>query len=272
MIERGHLDDAVRQAAQRHRERRDLGAPVVGVGDHDDVGGEQVPVLGEQRAQRRRAGLLLPLDEHRHPDRADRRHARGRPPDALRCRPCRRRYPGRTAGRRVPSVRTAATPTATASPSGCTSWWAYSSTVGAPGGRGMACDDRRRAACADDADVAETRFRQQLRHRFGAAVHLVAAGRVGPHRLDADQILEIGTHGWQHFPDTGDEITHPTEASRSPIARERAQTVPRADAACRHADTRDTRAARGRTEPATEPPAPPPLRRCRLRASTTSGW
>ena len=53
VVERGDLDDAVGQAAQRHRQRRDLGAPVVRVGDHDHVGGQRVAVGGQQSAQRR---------------------------------------------------------------------------------------------------------------------------------------------------------------------------------------------------------------------------
>ena len=55
----------------------------------------------------------------------------------------------------------------------------------------MTCNDRRRATFADDANVAEARFRQQLCHRICATPDLVAASWVGPHGLDADEILEI---------------------------------------------------------------------------------
>jgi hypothetical protein len=53
VVERRNLDDAVGQPAQGHRQRRDLGAPVVRVGDHDHVGGQQVPVRGEQGTEGR---------------------------------------------------------------------------------------------------------------------------------------------------------------------------------------------------------------------------
>ena len=69
VVERGDLDHAVRESAKRHGQRRDVGAPVVRVGDDDDVGGQQVAVRGQQPRQRRRARLLLPLDEDRHADR-----------------------------------------------------------------------------------------------------------------------------------------------------------------------------------------------------------
>ena len=56
----------------------------------------------------------------------------------------------------------------------------------------MARDDRGRTALGDDPHIVESRLRQQLRHRLGAALHLVATSRVGPHRLDAHQVLEVG--------------------------------------------------------------------------------
>jgi len=51
MVERGNLDHAVGQAAQRNRQRRCVGAPVVRVGDDDHVGGQRVAVGGEQPDQ-----------------------------------------------------------------------------------------------------------------------------------------------------------------------------------------------------------------------------
>ena len=70
-LEHRDLDDDVRQATQARGERGDVDGGVGGVGDHDDVGREGVAVLGEQRGQRRRPGLLLALDEqqdaHRRP-------------------------------------------------------------------------------------------------------------------------------------------------------------------------------------------------------------
>jgi hypothetical protein len=53
----------------------------------------------------------------------------------------------------------------------------------------MLRDDRGRTALADDPDIAKTRLRQQIRYRLRASVHLIAPARVGPHRLDPDQVL-----------------------------------------------------------------------------------
>ena len=53
-------------------------------------------------------------------------------------------------------------------------------------------DDGRGAALADDLDVRETGRPRQLGDLPGAAVHLVAAGGVRPHRLDAHQIFGLG--------------------------------------------------------------------------------
>ncbi|BBX86892.1 hypothetical protein MAUB_47650 [Mycolicibacterium aubagnense] len=44
---------------------------------------------------------------------------------------------------------------------------------------------------------------------------LVVPRRVGPHRLDADQVLQVGTHRRQHLTDSGDEITHAPKANSS---------------------------------------------------------
>jgi hypothetical protein len=174
---------------QSARPRSDTVSDGISV-DHDDVGGKQVPVRGEQGAKRWGAGLLLPLDEHRHADgriaavcpeggqmRCDARlvvrgAAAVQPAVAFRRlerrrRPLRRVALGLYVVVRIEQHRR------------CSGW------------RRMARDDRRRTAFADDADVAETRVRQQLCYRVRATPDLVAAGRVGPHGLDADEILEI---------------------------------------------------------------------------------
>ena len=57
--------------------------------------------------------------------------------------------------------------------------------------RRMPGDDGGCTALADDLHVIETGLRQQIRRGLGAALHLSAAGRVGPDRFDADQGLEI---------------------------------------------------------------------------------
>ena len=120
------LDHAVDQPAQRRGQARDADRPVRRVGDDDDVGREQVAVRVQERGERRRADLLLALDEHRdadaevvaeHPQRADvrddarlvvRRAAAVQPPVALgrlerRACPSPRRPPaaGRRGGRRA---------------------------------------------------------------------------------------------------------------------------------------------------------------------------
>lgn len=58
----------------------------------------------------------------------------------------------------------------------------------------VAGDHRRGSPLGHDLHVAEPRRRQQFCHRGGAALHLAAAGRVGPHRLDADEIFQIAAH------------------------------------------------------------------------------
>ena len=77
--------------------------------------------------------------------------------------------------------------------------------------------------------------------RLGAAMHLVAAGRVGPHRLDPHQVLEIVAHRWQHLAHAFDQIAHGLEAS----AQLRARATHASVAACRRA-TATAAARRGR--------------------------
>src|SRR5690606_29570290 len=62
-VQGADLHDHRYQAAQGGGERRDTGVPVAGVGDDDDVGGEEVGVLLEEVRQVRRADLLLSFDE-----------------------------------------------------------------------------------------------------------------------------------------------------------------------------------------------------------------
>ncbi len=198
MVQGGDLDHAVDQPAQRNRQRRDFGAPIVRVGDDDHVGGQRVAVGGEQPAQRRRPGLFLAFHKDGH---AHRRFAAVRPEcRQMRCDAClvigaaaavqspvafgrleRRRYPltviafglhvvvgieqhgGRTRRRRIGS------------------------------------DDRRRATLLDDPHVIKTGLRQQVYHPLCAALHLVTPGGVGPHRFDSHQFLEIAPHRRQHL-------------------------------------------------------------------------
>ncbi len=76
-------------------------------------------------------------------------------------------------------------------------------------------DHRGRTAFSDDPDLGKARFRQQLCHGLGAAVHFVAPRRVGPHRLDADQILQIGPDRRQHLLDPLHDISHGDDISRT---------------------------------------------------------
>ena len=221
VVESGDLDHTVRESAQRHRQRRDVGAPVVRVRNDDDVGREQVAMRREQARQRRRTGLLFALDEHRHTDR--RRPAVGAECGQMRCDAClvvggaapvqppvalgrleRRRHPLRAVTFRLHIV------------------------VGVQQHRrrsrrrGMAGDDRRCASLSDDPHIVEPGLRQQLRHRLGAALHFRAAGRVSPHGFDAHQRLEVGTYRRQYVAHPGHQITHGVHASCSRSPRPRA--------------------------------------------------
>ncbi|COX37308.1 Uncharacterised protein [Mycobacterium tuberculosis] len=74
-------------------------------------------------------------------------------------------------------------------------------------------DHRRRTALADNPHVVKTGLRQQVCHRTRAAVNLVAPIWVGPHRFDADQLLEITPHRRQHLTDALNQL-----ASRRRVA------------------------------------------------------
>src|SRR5699024_12000303 len=74
------------------------------------------------------------------------------------------------------------------------------------GRRGMMSDHRwRTPGLGDDADLGETGIAEQLGNRIGTALHLVSTVGIGPHRLDTDEILEIGTYGRQNVGDLADE-------------------------------------------------------------------
>ncbi|PQM47701.1 hypothetical protein C1Y40_02088 [Mycobacterium talmoniae] len=211
VIQGGDFHDTVGQPAQRHRQRRHVDAPVVRVGDDDHVGGQLVAVGGQQRTQRRRPGLLLPLHEHRHP------HRRPAP-----VRPERRQMRcdtglvvgaaalvepavafGRLERRRGPLAGIAL---------------GLHIVVGVqqhgrrPGRGGIAGDHRRGAALGDDPNLRKAGLRQQIRDHLGAAMHLGSALRVGPHRFDADQTLQVAPHRRQHLPHPLHQISHGNEA------------------------------------------------------------
>jgi hypothetical protein len=92
--------------------------------------------------------------------------------------------------------------------------------------RRVARDDGRCPTLADDLHIAKARLRQQLCHRFGAALHLVAARRVGSHRLDPDQVFQILPHRRQYVAHARHQIAHTDEVSGSPFSREQTQMHP----------------------------------------------
>ena len=68
-LQRAHLHDHAGPAAQRGGQRRGVRGPVRRVGEHHHVGADPVGVGRQELRQRRRADLLLALDEHGDPDR-----------------------------------------------------------------------------------------------------------------------------------------------------------------------------------------------------------
>ena len=219
VVQRRDLHHAVGKPAQRHRQRGHVGAPVVRVGDDDDVGGQRFLVGGQQSAQRRRAGLLLAFDEHRHTDRRLATVCR----NAARCvampalssalpRPYRR--PSRSVGskrRRHPLVVVAL---------GLHIVMGIQQHRRRARWRRMPGDDGRCAALADDLHIAEPGLRQQLCHCLGASLHLTPARRVRPHRLDAHQVFQVPPHRRQHVTHPLHQIAHGTRLALSaPPAR-----------------------------------------------------
>ena len=65
--QRAHLHDDVDATAQRRGQGGHADPPVRGVGEHQHVGGQPLPVLGEQGGQRRGADLLLARRPGRRP-------------------------------------------------------------------------------------------------------------------------------------------------------------------------------------------------------------
>ena len=101
-----------------------------------------------------------------------------------------------------------------------------------------------------------------------SALRCTSPRRAGSAHTDSMRIerIEIGTHGRQHCLDTGDEITHPTEASRFPMRTNRAKDAE--TCAVTPADTSHSRCGTGLSRLRRRTPAPPPPRRCRLRESS----
>ena len=147
---------------------------------------------GEQLAQRRRAGLLFAFDEHGD---ADRGLAVERPHRRQMC--C-------DTGLVVGSAAAVQPAVALGRLERCGDPLARVAlglhvVVGVQqdgrraGRGGVAGYDGRGTALADDAHIVEPDSGEQVGDRLCAAVHLVATTRVGPYRLDADQIFEIRT-------------------------------------------------------------------------------
>jgi len=68
VVEGAHLDDTLRESAQRRGEGGGPDVPVRRVGDDHDVAGKLVAVGLEQERKGRRSRLLLPFHEHGDPD------------------------------------------------------------------------------------------------------------------------------------------------------------------------------------------------------------
>ena len=104
--QRAHLHHDVDPAAQRRGQRGYADPPVRRVGEHEHVGRQPLPVLGEQgrpgwgsRSPPRRRSAPRPTRLRPRPGRA-------RPPGAPRSRPCRRQLPARRAAPLVRPART----------------------------------------------------------------------------------------------------------------------------------------------------------------------
>ena len=116
LIQHPDLDDAVGHASDARRDRGHAGPVVAGVADHGHVRAEQIRVATHELGEVGGGALLLALDQELDGDghvvrRAPAARRRGSPRPT-----CRRRSLVRTAGRRGPQARTAASPTARAGP------------------------------------------------------------------------------------------------------------------------------------------------------------
>ena len=158
---------------------------------------EPLAVLVQERRQGRRADLLLALDEHRRRRPAGRRRGtRSAAQVRRRCRPCRRRRRGRRAGRRARSARTAAE---------SHSAWSFPA-AGRRGGRTAAPSAHPPAPAGARARPAGRHRPAAPRHRtmpapsrraatgVSARTQLDRGGRIGRHRGDAHQPLQIRSH------------------------------------------------------------------------------
>ncbi len=200
--QRPHLDDACRNAAQARGDGRRADLDVVRVGQHDHVRDELVPVLGEQVAELGRADLFLAFDEHGDADR------RGAVEGSQRGQV--HRDAGLVVGRPAgvqPPVALARLERGRRPGAGVAGW--LDVVVGIQQhrrhavGRGVVADHRRLAALdiVDDLDVGATCLPQQRGGEIGALPDLGSCVRVGAHRRDPDQRLEIVADGRQHLAD-----------------------------------------------------------------------
>ncbi len=217
MAEGADLDVGPHEAAQAGGERGLADVPVAGVGDHDHVGAQPVVMFAQQRREGVGADLLLALDEHHHVDR-----------QVVAVRPDRPEVghdPGLVVG--------GAAAVEAAVPLG------WLERRGVPVGRvvlrldvvmrveqhggrsvgsGLVRDHRGRAAlAADDVDLGETLGPEQVGHRVGRAPHLTGARGVGAHRLDADQVLEVGAEGGHQVAHRCAEVVAHDPSLRPPL-------------------------------------------------------
>jgi hypothetical protein len=213
VVQGAHLDQAVDQSAQRRGEGGYADVPVVRVGEHEDIGGQPVAMLVEDGRQRRRAGLLLALDEDGD---THRRLAVVREIGS---------HVGRDSGLVVggsPAVQPAAalgglerrTVPVALVPRRLHVVVGVQQHGGRPRGRWVPGHDRRPPARLDHLDVREAHRPQQTCHRLGAAGHLRCVAVDVAHGRDADQVLEPAVDPWPVPFDGGPELGHPGRRGR----------------------------------------------------------
>ena len=200
------LDRHVDQPAQARGQRRHVDGGVRRVRDDDDVAGQRVAVLLQQRGEGGGARLLLALDEQRDAD--------GRPAPVG----AQHREVGHDAGLVVGRAAAVEAPVAlgglerrggpqVVAAGGLHVVVGVEQHGRGAGRRGPVRDHRRGAALGgDDPDVAAARVPRQRGDGLGAAPGVVGVRGVGPDARDADEAFEVGPRPRQDVGHRGGEI------------------------------------------------------------------
>jgi hypothetical protein len=203
-LERADLDDEVHQPAQAGREGRDVDRRVAGVGDDDDVAAQGLAVLGEQRGS-----VGEPISSS--PSRNSTTPTGGRPPNARRTARC-MSTPALSSAAPRPYSRPSRSVASNGGlvhsctgPVGCTSRWAYSSTVLAPAGAGQV------------AMTAAARPPARTTCTSAAPASVARAGRAGARALDVGGVGVGRRHGRDR--DQSREVVAAAGISRRTAAR-----------------------------------------------------